>query len=348
MGQDEYSPLDPEQLERELRRVMRLGLADTWRIARKPLALFELEAVKARIVPENHPHRHAAAAALKALLTDLIRNLRNDEHRTIAPTLFDLPETRQVLEDRELAAAAQLHASYKTIRRRELTLLAELVADLLDAEMAWRNWQLQPKDPVSVAVTMDYLRRFDFYGLMALRLNTLSNELKAFVSIRGGEGADHGDYRSNLENALIAFVRFSVALARYLESYHGTWRLSAHEAVERTVAIVQTLDLDQPFWERELSWLRLRLTEARGHEPRGLLDALSTDAEGARIWEMWEAWAESCECGGLRGEPDCVVHRVIGLADEFYETMNAEHLRVVEWYAEPGADRYLVFPSHLD
>jgi hypothetical protein len=318
----------------------RVGLAAQTR-------LLELRCVARRAQSADRGER---AAALGAIVREIIAALGDAELRAVARHLFGLVGGRMTTKQARLQAAGRdVGHSWETLRKRHVPeLFVEMADHLSQLERLQRAWEaMLRRAPVSSEVALDYLRRFDCYSQMAYHANACANDLQDGLTLPRppGERESFGRDRVDLlYSALHRWAAFSHIERGYTDRFSGIWLASSWEHSDALATAAEVFDRDVPFSYRDASWLRLRLLDSRDRELDSFLEQLESSVRGRALLDSWLGWASRCRCG-RRPYRSCLPHRLIAHGHHLYVVMMAEWEQVADWYREPGSHRDLSFPD---
>ncbi len=154
------------------------------------------------------------------------------------------------------------------------------------------------------------------------------------------------------------YVRFAIfRYATFLQEMHrfqlkrgGMWLLSDAELEQRVADCIYQVGWHTPNNERDDSWMRVTMSSTRG-ELHLFNDQLMRTTIGEATHAEWQEWATACQCSWDRErspddrqsyfahsgtdstvDPGCSMHQVIKACSEYVEAIDADWMRIADWY----------------
>lgn len=294
------------------------------------------------------------------------------------PTTFDLAP-HLLRED----AAEVYGVSVARFRRDPQKLVLSLVADRLlerchDHRLRLERLQMEQRHPADTRLAVKWLERFEQYFAIWTPVYALGADLDAYRStlLDPERPWDHrqdsntgGAYSQDLQAigyGTFALYRLACVLAAekgFMASHGGLWLLSSPSAEVEARDALRDVTRHVPVNERDASLLRELLAEASG-ELHEFLRRLGADDLAIATHADWQVWLASCACEWDQAHhdpvaeyfptsryqagivPECEVHRTIEASTRFCAVIEAEWLRVADWYGMPsGGDDDLLPPQ---
>lgn len=296
-------------------------------------------------------------AAIEALLRKAVDGLGGGRAGEAAGYTFGLvPGTKlwSATERRKAAAKAQ-GVSTERFRKGYEGILIEQVAEGILAACHERRMRetrvnLERRHPADSRLAVQWVERFEAYYRVWTAVRRLAADLEAAVETYREEPSDHLPWKPDSDEAydpvdqaqgyarysLYAFAAFQLEVKKFLVKHGGLWLLSDAD-VEQTVAdAVYRIGWHNPLNDEERSWLRRMLADARGEEQEHFKHLLLSTGEGSFIHEQWQEYVADCDCELDEPKPGCQVHHTIAACTEYCALIDAEWLKIADWY-HPGA-----------
>jgi hypothetical protein len=226
---------------------------------------------------------------------------------------------------------------------------------------------MEQRHPAETRLAVKWLERFEAYFRLWTQIYALGADLTAYRSTlleedrpwdrsAGTEGPEDPGYSQELQaagygtDALFRLTCVTAEEDRFVARYGGLWLLSTADAEVEARDALAAVTRRVPTNERDHSWLRSAIGEA-GDEIHLFLTIIQGDAIGRALHDEWQVWLGTCSCrwqeeshdpsieyfptaryhGGI--EAACRVHRTIEACTLYCAVIEAEWLRVADWYS---------------
>jgi hypothetical protein len=271
--------------------------------------------------------------------------------------------------ERREKAGDRIGKSAVTVARRYQTSMFVQVADQIlafCAEQAMRDARVR-RDPSHSQLAVSWLERFEAYSSVGQAALALAAELTAYRWTLIEANARQPDERAEkavryAQAALYRYAVFDWTVERRMnDRYGGLWLFSSFDTETTAVdAVYRITWYVRVFDAKDDSWLRSALEQTPGRELYGFLEYLENDETGKRLYEKWLNWLTACECtwrdDALADEAErfptwrhhapgitetCQVHNVIAYCNTYCDLVEADFLKIADWYHLEPFDRRL-------
>ncbi|MFI1955918.1 hypothetical protein ACH437_29465 [Streptomyces xinghaiensis] len=352
----------------ELRLVREKGLGNLRRYAVPALHQVCLLAELTMTSREQEP------AAIETLIREAVQSLGGGRSGDAAEYTFGLVSGTKLwpASDRRRGAAKAQGVSADRFRKGYEPLLIEQVAEGVlavchQAHLRHARMQLERRHPADSRLAVQWVERFEAYYRIWTPAIHLAGDLRAAISTRHEAPAEHLPWdpdsdepfdpedqaRGYARYALYAYTRYRLELRKFMIRHGGLWLLSDTETEEKVADAIYRIGWHNPLNEDDDSWLRSALSEARGEESDRFFSQVFARTTGERIHDEWQEHVASCACPDLdQGEDGCQVHATITAAQEYCDLIDADWLKIADWY-HPGArpprstDDHQLYAKHV-
>lgn len=269
-------------------------------------------------------------------------------------------------------AATQLEITADSFQRRyEHNLLADISNKilLLLTNQHLRDARLElerRRHPADSRLAVQWVERFEAYhklwtpawalgaDLTAHR-STLLDPARPYDQTPGTDGPDDPGYTQEEQAdgyaiyALYRWAWFQWGVRQFMLKHGGMWLLSSTEAETRAADLVYEIGWHVTVYnERDHSWLRNAISQSRGQELDDFRSLLEGTSRGAARLEEWRSWCTECACtwnvtnvsdgrfptsATEAGVTDgCQLHKVVAACDKYCSLIEAEWLKIADWY----------------
>lgn len=277
------------------------------------------------------------AVAAHTLITEAAKRVDDGSYGPAA-TLFALaPGTRgSLLKERRRQVAELLHVSVEHLRKDREPLLIEAVADeLYAADSAYRlrhrHRTEAEREPEQSRLGIDWLEQHRSYRRIWTPVSGMRNDLNVLRGYLTAEEENKPAIADRLVNITWQWVRFELALERFVQEQGGLWLLADMDSEIAAADTVHQLQLNVPLGEADCSWLRTLLAESPHEELDGFAGKLVEAGERRReLMGLWVGWA-SCR---NQDECECPYHAWQRAAERFIHLIDEDWYRVADWYRQ--------------
>jgi hypothetical protein len=286
-------------------------------------------------------------------------------------------------------AAEALDLEPRTFQRtRRKSLIEDLAEALLgiagDGELRQAHERMSRREPAESRLAVQWVERFEAYNRLWTPAYALGADLTAYRSTLlevdrpydrapGTNGPDDvGDTQEHQAEgyarfALFRFAEYLWELRQFMMRHGGMWLFSSADVETRVTDAVYRIHWHvTPFNERDESWLRAAMQDARGQEMHTFLILLMSTTAGRETHDEWQEWVSTCACvfaephGTETGDSyfptrrtdegisdTCQVHRVIEACGEYCDLVDQDWGRIADWYHLGEIRRRGVSPEGL-
>ena len=261
--------------------------------------------------------------------------------------------------DRRKAAAKAQGVSTETFRKTYEKLLLEQVAEGVLAQL--HDWRLRStrlamerRHPADSRLAVQWVERFEAYYRIWTPIWQLAAELQATVSIRRAPPTDHPPWDPDSDEpydredqargygraALYAYAKYHLELRKFMTRHGGLWLLSDAEAEQQASDAIYRIGWHNPMNEDDDSWLRRHLADSRHEEPQHFAHLVRSSSVGVAILTEWQEYVASCACPNNDAPRDgCQVHATIRAGHDFCDLIDADWLKIADWYRPQSEPR---------
>lgn len=259
--------------------------------------------------------------------------------------------------DRRKAAAKAQGVSTETFRKTYEKQLLEQVAEGVLAHC--HQWQLRTtrlnmerRHPADSRLAVQWVERFEAYYRIWTPVWALAADLGAAVTTRRTPGTEHPPWAPDSDEpyeaedqargygrfALYAYASYQLELRKFMTRHGGLWLLSDAGAEQQAADAIYRIGWQNPLNEDDNSWLRRQLADARHEEPQHFAHLVSSSSVGMAILTEWQDYVASCACPiNRKPEAGCQVHAAIQAAHDYCDLIDADWLKIADWY-HPGSE----------
>lgn len=359
---------DFETVVGELRQLRDVGLTGLRRL--RPRALGEV-ARRADLITADD----AQPAAIEELLRRAADRLGGGLDQEIAEYTFGLAagyRMRSATERRH--RAAQLYGvKADSFRKEPERLVIEQMAEGVlavarEAAMRQTRLDMERRHPADSRLAVQWVERFEAYNRIWTPVYGLGADLLAAMETYRHEPADHLPWDPDSEqtydpvaqaemymtHALCHYARFQLEVRRFISRHGGLWLLSDADVEQQVSDAVYRIGWYNNLPEDDDSWLRRNLVDARHEENDHFVQLLTSTATGARILEKWQEMGRNCQCTDVTDgdDPSCHVHNTIRACHDYTDLIEADWLRIADWYRpgsrpQRGVEAVALYDAHV-
>ncbi len=300
-------------------------------------------------------------AAVERLLRQAVETLgggRSGEAAEYSLGLVTGTKLWNVTDRRKAAAKAQGVAT-ETFRKTYETQLLQQVAEGVLAQL--HDWRLRStllamerRHPADSRLAVQWVERFEAYYRIWTPVWQLAADLQAAVATRRAPPTAHppwdpeSDEPYDLEDqargyaraALYAYTRYHLELRKFMTRHGGLWLLSNAEVEQQVADAVYRIGWHNPMNEDDDSWLRRHLADSRHEEPQHFAHLVRSSSVGVAILTEWQEYVTSCTCPGNDDPAEgCQVHATIQACQDFCDLIDADWLKIADWYQPASQPR---------
>ena len=137
-------------------------------------------------------------------------------------------------------------------------------------------------------------------------------------------------------HALFRYARYLLELKRFVALKGGMWLFSDTDVEDKVSETVYRVGWNNPLNAEEDSWLRRQLADSRHEEQDHFVRIVLATSEGQKIHDIWQRFVGGCECTELEiGGEACQVHATIRATKEYCALIDADWVKIADWY-RPG------------
>jgi hypothetical protein len=261
--------------------------------------------------------------------------------------------------DRRKAAAKAQGVATETFRKTYETQLLQQVAEGVLAQL--HDWRLRStllamerRHPADSRLAVQWVERFEAYYRIWTPVWQLAADLQAAVATRRAPPTAHppwdpeSDEPYDLEDqargyaraALYAYTRYHLELRKFMTRHGGLWLLSNAEVEQQVADAVYRIGWHNPMNEDDDSWLRRHLADSRHEEPQHFAHLVRSSSVGVAILTEWQEYVTSCTCPGNDDPAEgCQVHATIQACQDFCDLIDADWLKIADWYQPASQPR---------
>jgi hypothetical protein len=198
---------------------------------------------------------------------------------------------------------------------------------------------------------VQWVERFEAYYRIWTPVYALGANLAAAIATRREEPADHPPWDPDSSEpydpedqadgygryALYAYAQFRLELKRFMTRHGGLWLLSDVDVEQQVADAVYRIGWHNPLNEDDDSWLRRFLADSRHEEPQHFAQMLKATSIGSQTLLEWQQYVASCDCADVeQGQEGCQVHATIQACHDYCDLIDADWLKIADWY-RPGS-----------
>lgn len=313
-------------------------------------------------------------AAIETLLRQAVETLGGGRSGEAAEYSLGLVSGTKLWSatDRRKAAAKAQGVSTETFRKSYEKRLLEQVAEGVLAHC--HQWQLRTtrlnmerRHPADSRLAVQWVERFEAYYRIWTPVWALAANLEATVTTRRAPATDHPPWAPDSDEAydaedqvlgygrfaLHAYASYQLELRKFMTRHGGLWLLSDAEVEQQAADAIYRIGWHNPLNEDDDSWLRRQLADARHEEPQHFAHLVRTSSVGMAILTEWQEYVASCVCQSNDDtQAGCQVHSTIQACHDYCDLIDADWLRIADWYhpaTEPsrGVTGTLLFEAHI-
>lgn len=253
-------------------------------------------------------------------------------------------------------------------RRYEADLLADIADQIVTLwtgqELRQTRSELERRHPAESRLAVHWVERFEAYNRLWTPAWALAADLTAYRATlldpdrpydqRGGDGVLVYSQEEQADgyavSALYRWSWFQWQLRQFMLQHGGMWLLSSTEAETKVADLVYEIGWHVTVYnERDHSWLRNAVAQSSGQELDHFISLLNGTTTGTERLREWRDWCAECRCSwdaaSVRDDErfptsatatdvsaDCEVHQVVQAAILFCTLIEAEWLRIADWY----------------
>lgn len=300
-------------------------------------------------------------AAIESLLRQAVESLGGGRSGEAAEYSLGLvPGTRLwPSTDRRKAAAKAQGVSTETFRKTyEKQLLEQVAEGILALLHQWRlrttRLSLERRHPADSRLAVQWVERFEAYYRIWTPVWALTTNLEAAISTRRADPSEHPPWDPDSEEpydqegqalgygrfALYAYASYQLELRKFMTRHGGLWLLSDAETEQQAADALYRIGWHNPMNEDDDSWLRRHLADSRHEEPQHFAHLVRSSSVGVALLTEWQEYVASCACTATKdAEEGCQVHATIRACQGFCELIDADWLRIADWYHPMSAPR---------
>ena len=309
--------------------------------------------------------------AIERMLADAAVRIGGDNSE-LAAIIFGLsPETRggEPAALRRVAAETA-GVSQQSIRKtREPLLRIELanqvLAEVHDYRLRISRLQMDTRTPIGSRLAVEWLARFEAMYAIWSPVSGIGAELTGYRAtlleedrpwdqepdpdVPGDTGYTQEQQAAGyVTDALIHVARFLTKLDDLKTRFGGLWLLPGPQAETDIADAVMRIGRATPNNERDDSLMRIWLRSANG-ELAHFLDEMSATEYGRRLHDLWQDWADCCDCTWIEGErhgrehfptalthpgidPQCDLHILIAACNDYMLILDDAWDQIADWY----------------
>ena len=293
-------------------------------------------------------------AAIETLIREAVQSLGGGRAGEAAEYTFGLISGTKLwpASDRRTAAAKAQGVSVDRFRKAYEPQLIEQVAEGVlavchQAHLRQTRMQLERRHPADSRLAVQWVERFEAYYRIWTPVIHLAGDLRAAISTRHEPSSEHLPWdpdskepydpedqaRGYARYALYAYARYRLELRKFMARHGGLWLLSDTETEELATQAIYRVGWHNPLNEDDDSWLRRTLAESRGEESEHFFQLVFASSLGEQIYTDWQQYVAACRCPDVdQAGPDCQVHAAITAAQEYCDLIDADWLRIADWY----------------
>lgn len=308
-------------------------------------------------------------AAIEALLRRAVEQLGGGRSGEAGSYTFGLVQGTKLwlaAERRKAAAKAQGVSVDRFRKFYEPELIEQVAEGILavchERYMRQARVQMERRHPADSRLAVQWVERFEAYNRIWTPVWKLGADLEAAVATYREQPADHlpWDPTSNrpydpvdqaqmyARYALHAYAWYHLELRKFMTRHGGLWLLSTAEAETQASDAVYRIGWHNDLVQDEDSWLRTHLADARHEEPDHFIHLLLSTSAGSQLHQKWQAYVAACGCPDPQQPQDgCQVHATIAACRDYCELIDAEWLKIADWYHPGSRPARGVMPDEL-
>lgn len=319
------------------------------------------------------PDRPVEPPAIEEAIRASIEELGPGRMADAAARLFGLePGTRHQTPTQCREDAAEVYdRSVSWFRERHQPLIIDEIAEaLLRKAHRYRlrraHLEMERRTPASSRLAVQWLERFEAYYRIWSPISGLGNDLTAYRLTLLDEDRPYDEepdpedpqdqgYTQELQAqgygtfALYHYACFLHALGAFQHRHGGLWLLSDAQADQEVADAVYRISWHSPMNERDDSYLRQVVEEARG-ELHAFLNTLKQDEIGRDTHQEWQEWLAGCACvwppedlpereplpthlqhAGI--DRRCQVHAMVAACADYMLLIDHDWQGIADWYS---------------
>lgn len=261
--------------------------------------------------------------------------------------------------DRRKKAAEVYGLSVDRFRKAYEPVLFEQLAEGIltachDKELRQARLHMEQRHPADSRLAVQWVERFEAYYRVWTPAYALAANLEAAIKTRRDEPADHLPWDPDSAEpydpldqadgygryALYAYAQFQLEVKKFMTRHGGLWLLSDVDVEQQVADAVYRIGWHNPLNEDDDSWLRRFLADSRHEEPQHFAQMLKATNIGSQTLLEWQEYVASCDCPDLdHGEERCQVHATIQACHEYCDLIEADWVKIADWYRPGSAPR---------
>ncbi|WP_435084274.1 hypothetical protein [Gordonia hongkongensis] len=297
-------------------------------------------------------------SAVESLLRKAVKHLDGGDYEESASYTFGLIAGTKLApsSERRRQAARVFSVSPDTFRKTyEKTLIDEVAEGVLalchEQSMRITHLQMEQRHPADSRLAVAWVERFEAYYRLWTPIYALGADLKAALDTYKLEPADHLPWDPDSEepfdpvneaqgyarSALYWYAAYQLELKRFMRERGGLWLFSDTQIESDIRDAVYRVGWHNPVNEEDDSWLRRKLADSRHEEAEHLYRALEGSTDGERIHATWQKFVLDGSEQAAAGETEKnQVVSTVTACDEYCEWVDADWLKIADWYALAG------------
>lgn len=297
-------------------------------------------------------------AAIEKLLRLAVESLGGGREGDAAEYSLGLAQGTKLWSsgERRKAAAKVYELSVDRYRKAYEPQLFEQLAEAVlaachDKELRQARLQMEHRHPADSRLAVQWVERFEAYYRIWTPAYALAANLEAAIKTRRDEPAEHLPWDPDSAEpydpldqadgygryALYAYAQFQLEVKKFMTRHGGLWLLSDVDVEQQVADAVYRIGWHNPMNEDDDSWLRRFLADSRHEEPQHFAQMLKATNIGSVTLLEWQEYVASCQCADLeRGDAGCQVHATIRACRDYCDLIDADWLKIADWY-RPGS-----------